>query len=533
MTPGRGARWLLVIAAVGVVLAAATYRAFDLDRFFVPKELVLHTFALALVLLTLWRVPSLDFRRLDILLASYLALSAVSALLATDHWLSARALALTLSSAGIFWAARSTADTGARRTIVAAAAAATVLGAATSLAQAYGVTSELFSLNRAPGGTFGNRNFMAHLAAIGTPALIFATITARRGWAAALGTLGFAIIAAALVLSRSRAAWLGLAAGAGLLALGLWRAHRRWSEPTAARRMRGLALAGAAGILASLLLPNTLEWKSDSPYLDTVTGVVNYREGSGRGRIVQYANTMRIAAAHPLLGVGPGNWGVVYPKYAAPNDPSIDPDDGMTSNPWPSSDWVAILAERGVPALAAISLVLFGLLMGAWRRADRAANTDEYVEGLALATTLVITVIVAGFDAVLLLPAPALIAWALFGALAAPSEVRRSVPLSARNRRRIVSMVLIVGAVAVVRSSAQLAAMAVFSSARTVAQFETAALLDPGSYRIRMRLAALFEERGDCERARGAARAARDLYPNAPDPRRIIRNCAAPPKLVP
>ena len=217
-----------------------------------------------------------------------------------------------------------------------------MLGAATSLAQAYGVTSDLFSLNRAPGGTFGNRNFMAHLAAIGTPALIFATITARRAWTAVLGTRGLAIIAAALVLSRSRAAWLGLGRRRGAARA------RTLARAPPLERTQGCAADAAAGaraavgVLASLLMPNTLEWKSDSPYLDTVTGVVNYREGSGRGRIVQYANTLRIVAAHPFLGVGPGNWGVVYPKFAAPNDPSIDLDDGMTSNPWPSSDWIAI-----------------------------------------------------------------------------------------------------------------------------------------------------------------------------------------------
>jgi len=532
VSASRASRWILPLALIGVVIAAATYRAFDLDRFFVPKELVLHVSALVLALLAVRRSAVVDLRRLDLLLVGYLVLSVASAAFATDHWLSTRALAVTLSSAVVFWAARTAAEGGARRALVSAAAAATVIGAATSLAQAYGVTSDIFSLNRAPGGTFGNRNFMAHLAAIGTPALIFATITARRSWTAVLGTIGVAILAAALVMSRSRAAWLALAAGAGLLALGLWRAHRRWSDPTAARRMRALALAAAAGMAAALLIPNTLEWKSDSPYLDTVAGVVNYREGSGHGRVVQYANTLRMAAVHPLLGVGPGNWGVVYPKFAAVNDPSIDPDDGMTSNPWPSSDWVAIVAERGVPALLALLLVLFGLLMGAWRRADRAANGDEYIEGLALATTLVVTVIVASFDAVLLLPAPSLIAWSLFGALAAPSSARRSLSLSPRVRSRLTIAVLVIGAAAVLRSAGQLAAMAVYSDARTAAQYTTAARLDPGSYRIHMKLASLFEERGECDRARESARAARDLYPNAPDPRRIIRACGTGPRAV-
>ncbi len=527
MTRGRVVRAVLLIGAIAVVLAASRYRAFDLDRFFVPKELALHAAALAVAMASLWHARQLAVTRVDLMLAAYLGLSTLSALLATNHWLGARALAITLSSAVAFWAARTAAAEGLGRPIVAAGAIAAVLGAATALAQAYGVTTDLFSLNRAPGGTFGNRNFMAHLAALGTPALVFTVITTRRGWGAALGAVGMAVIAAGLVLSRTRAAWLGLGAGAALLVIGLWRAHRRWSDPRSARRMQMLALAAVVGVLAAVALPNTLEWRSDSPYLDTVTGVVNYREGSGRGRVVQYAMTLRIAAAHPLLGVGAGNWAVAYPRVAAPNDPSLDLDDGMTSNPWPSSDWVAIAAERGVPALIAIWLALVGLAMGAWRRADRASSAAEYLEGLALATTLVVTVIVGAFDAVLLLPAPALVAWSLFGALAAPSPVRWNLALSEHGRRRTLMAVGVVGGVIVLRSGMQLAAMAVYGDAGTLSQVEAAQQLDPGSYPIQMRLALFEQERGNCDGVRDAAGAARALFPNAPEPRRLLRACGA------
>ena len=148
-------RALLAAGSVMVVLAAAPYRMFDLDRFFAPKELVLHAATLALALLSLRGVKALKFNRIDMLLVLYLALSFASALFAADHWLSARALAITLSSAGLFWASRSAADAGARRTIVAAAAGAAVIGAAMSLAQAYGISSGFFSLNRIPGGDPG------------------------------------------------------------------------------------------------------------------------------------------------------------------------------------------------------------------------------------------------------------------------------------------------------------------------------------------------------------------------------------------
>lgn len=484
-------RALFVLGAILVVAAATPYRNFDLDRFFAPKELVLHAVTLVIVLLGLRRIKTLEFSRTDLALAAYLALSLASALFASDHWLSTRALAITLSGAGVFWASRAAANDGARRAIVAAAAAAAVLGAAASLAQAYGFTSVFFSLNRVPGGTFGNRNFMAHLAVICAPALILATITARRSWTAAAGAAGVAVLADALVLSRSRAAYLGLAAGAGLLAFGVWRARGRWRDPAIALRLKCAGLAAALGILAALLVPNTLEWKSDSPYLDTVTGIVNYHKGSGRGRIVQYTRTLRIAAAHPLLGAGPGNWAVVYPKSVDGYDPSIDYYRGRTINPWPSSDWVAILSERGAAALAALLLALLGLLAGAWRRISGAADAGEYMEGLALAAALAVTAIVACFDVVLLLPAPSFIVWALFGALAASSPPLRAIELSQRGRRRLAAAVALAGAAAVLRSSGQVAAMALYSRAHTAAQIRTAALLDPGNDRIRARAEAL------------------------------------------
>lgn len=488
---GKAGPALLVIGALLVVAAAAPYRLFDLDRFLAPKEMALHAVALALALPGLRRLKALEFSRTDLLLAAYLALSGVSALFAPDHWLAARALAITLSGAAIFWAARAAADGGGRRTIVAGVAAAGVIGAAVSLAQAYGLDSDFFSRHRVPGGTFGNRNFMAHLAAICAPALVLATVAARRSWAAAPGYAGMAALAAALVLSRSRAAYLGLAAGTAILAYGAWRAHGRWNDARNALRMRALALAAAVGVLGALLLPNRLEWKSRSPYLDTVAGMVNYQEGSGHGRVVQYARTLRMAAAHPLLGAGPGNWAVVYPKFSEYYDPSIDYFTGTTINPWPSGDWVAIVAERGVPALTALLLVLGGLLAGGWRRSVAAVTSGEYMEGLALAATLVVTGIVAAFDAVLLLPAPAFICWALFGALAAPSPVFWSRALSQRARRRLLAGVAIVGAAALLRSAGQVGAMAVYGRARTAAQVTRAHYLDPGSARIRARFEGL------------------------------------------
>ncbi|HEV2734525.1 MAG TPA: hypothetical protein VGV85_06780, partial [Longimicrobiaceae bacterium] len=223
IAPSRAERLalrVLQLGALAVVLAAATYRVFELDRFFVPKELALHLTALAAGLLVLGSARRVGATRVDALLLGFLALGALSAVFATNQWAALRALAVSVSSAGVFWAARGVARVGLARPLLAALAVAVVLGAATALLQAYGVRTDLFSLNRAPGGTLGNRNFVAHLAAFGMPVVLLAALRAYRPAGFLLGGAGLALASGALFLTRSRAAWLGVAAALGTLVLG-------------------------------------------------------------------------------------------------------------------------------------------------------------------------------------------------------------------------------------------------------------------------------------------------------------------------
>src|SRR2546423_7063826 len=206
----RTIRTLIELGVILVVVVALPYKLFELDRYFVPKELVLHTTALLVGVLLLARRRSLSLDLTDSLLVFFLLWSTASALFATNHWLAQRALGVSVSGAIVFWGARSVAEGGSYRPILIAVAIAAVLAALFSLAQAYGLDTEYFSTNRAPGGTFGNRNFVAHIAVIGLPSLVWCTVTARRPFGALLGSLGAAVIAAALVLSRSRAAWLAV-----------------------------------------------------------------------------------------------------------------------------------------------------------------------------------------------------------------------------------------------------------------------------------------------------------------------------------
>jgi O-antigen ligase len=508
-----------------VVLAALPYPFFQLDRYTFVKELVLLAVALAAVLLCIGSARTLTVFMVDALVAGFLALSLASALFAANGWLAARALGVSLAGAGLFWAARTVARAGHGARLLATLAAAVVAGAVTGLIQAYGlVNTELASLTRAPGGTFGNRNFMAHLVTIGLPVLVLVTVEARRRRDFALGAAGVALAAAALVLSRSRAAWLGAAACGIFFAVeGLWMG-RLWADQRLRRRVLSLAGIAVGGLLLALALPNRLNWRSDSPYLDSLAGVANYKEGSGRGRLIQYGNTLEMATDHPVLGVGPGNWPVHYPKYMSPGDPSFDADDVIPTNPWPSSDWIATLAERGLPAALLLLSVGGSIALGAWARVRSLTRRTPALGDLTIVATIIAIVVVGAFDAVLLLPTPTFFAWTVIGALASSARPIREVVLSPLGRRRLMVAAAAVGGVLLIHSCSQVAAMVV-SDGESREALELAAKLDPGSYRIHMRLAQQWRAARRCDRARPHAQRARDLFPNHPAPRVVLRAC--------
>jgi O-antigen ligase len=524
-TPARAVAVLLQAGLIAVTLVALPYKLFDLDRYFVPKELVLHLVALVAAIAMLIRLRSVQVDLADKLLAFFLVWSTLSAVFATNYWAAQRALGLSVSSAIVFWAARRIAAEGLYRALMNGAAVATVLAAATCLLQAYGLETDLFSLNRAPGGTFGNRNFVAHICAIGLPALAFSVVTARRPGGALAGSVGTAVVAAALVLTRSRAAWLAVACSLAILAVPLLASRKYWNGGLVGGRLARLGLAAVVGACFAIAMPNTLNWNSDSPYLDSARGMVDYSSGSGKGRLAQYTNSLRMAIHHPVFGVGPGNWPVRYVRYAPRGDRSLA-ENGMTANPWPSSDWVAFFSERGFIACVALLGVFLVLFIGALRRWSHLSG-DAVLARVALAGTIVATMVVSAFDAVLLLAAPAFLAWLVIGAgsgiPAATSATLVTVP---RPRwTAAVALTLTIVALSLVRSATQIVAISTVGLGGMRAGWFAAAPWDPGSYRINVRVAEFHASRGRCAQARVYARRARALFPDAPAPRQLEQRC--------
>lgn len=514
---------IMQLGSIAVVIAATTRTLFELDRFLIPKELALHVTAVIAGLLMLRAIGRLAMTRVDLLLALFVLLSAISAAFATNRWLGLRGLAVSASALAIFWSARALHKAGLERQLLNAIAVAVALAAITSLMQAYGIRLDIFSLNRAPGGTLGNRNFIGHVAAFGLPAVFLAAVRAARGRAHLLAYSGVAAVAAALVLTRSRAAWLASAAVLLIFIVAVIVSRPLRGSGPILRRLALVVVAAAAGVLAALVIPNTLRWRSDNPYLDSVRNVTSYDEGSGRGRLRQYEHSLRMAIFHPLFGVGPANWPVEYPRYAPAGDRSLNPSEpGTTFNPWPSSDWIAFIAERGPAAAIVLALAIIGLALSAFRRIFAAPDAEEALLATALLATLAGVCLAGAFDAVLLLGLPTLLVWAAVGALWSPDanpqttvERSRSIPLL------MAFAIIVLAGVGAARSSAQVMAMEIFATSSERAALERASQIDPGNYRLQLRLARSGSRKQRCPHAL----AARSLFPNAAAAREVASGC--------
>jgi Flp pilus assembly protein TadD/O-antigen ligase len=165
-----------------------------------------------------------------------------------------------------------------------------------------------------------------------------------------------ALLMVALVLSQTRAAWLGFAASAAVLALGGWR-RPLW---------RGLAFGFIALILFAF--PNPLNQRGLRS-VQRLASSLDVGQADAGGRFFMARAAWRIAAAHPLLGIGGGRFGWAFVQEQG----RMMAEPGAATQPYrftldAHNDFLQIAAESGFPALLAFVALLVLSFGMAWRR---------------------------------------------------------------------------------------------------------------------------------------------------------------------
>lgn len=251
-----------------------------------------------------------------------------------------------------------------RRLLLAAMTLAGVAGAVYGIAQYGGfdpwINSALYRSGQGEGlvvrppSTFGHANYFAiftlsaMFCAVGL-ALSASTQRARRGWATAAG-----ILLMAVVISGSRAAWLG--AVAGIVALTV----------RGARRRPLLVGALAATLLALLFVV--------SPWGRPIQNRVgsSFDDPGFAARVLVWRDSLHLIAAHPLLGAGPDLYQIAFPPVQSTELARLAPDQYAES---PHNIFLDSLVAFGVPGgLLFVALVVMALL--SYARSSRTETLD-------------------------------------------------------------------------------------------------------------------------------------------------------------
>lgn len=219
-------------------------------------------------------------------------------------------------------------------------------------------------------GMMSNVNLFAGYLLLLLPWCLCATVELAGGWRAVAMVTSLAATAVLVVL-QSRAAWLALAVAAVLSGIALLR--RRRPLGASPQLCRGVA-AGLVGLLIAAAGLGGLA------FTDTAIGRAIHRLAITRphqqegptdgGRTMVWGIAAEMFAAHPIAGVGGGNFTIrLHEHLRDPESGAARDFSNLASDNWlhPHNDFLEVLAEHGLPGFLAFAAVFLLALAGVRR----------------------------------------------------------------------------------------------------------------------------------------------------------------------
>jgi O-antigen ligase len=208
---------------------------------------------------------------------------------------------------------------------------------------------------------YGDPNDLAYMLATTLPFTLW--LTRQRGWRRVAALCMIAVILPTLALTFSRGAWLAIAAGVA------WLVVRE-------RRYRTVV------VVAAMIGAAPLVWFITAHEQQITTGLSAKALAAGSNvtnRLALYRVATELTDAHPVLGVGPGN----FPLYV--NEVGGGPSEAATFVV--HNAYLEVAAELGLPALG----LFLTYLVLVFRRASVNASPDGF--DVALRVALVIAIV--------------------------------------------------------------------------------------------------------------------------------------------
>lgn len=235
------------------------------------------------------------------------------------------------------------------------------------------------------GSLVRNPNVLGTLIGLVLPLALFGAVRLQRPrWRWALGVAAL-LVMVALLLTYSRGAWLGVAAGGGIVMLLLDRKVLAFAVATAI-----VALGMATFMPRSLIVDRSANGANEPPPqfngFDTTVDRIG-AVGEGRDlRTLFVINALPILRDHPLVGVGPGRYGggAAY-TFKTPVYDEYDTWKLLTAQRTVDNFWLHILVETGVLGALAFIGVIGSVAVGLFRAALHTGRSRQVMAAGILA----------------------------------------------------------------------------------------------------------------------------------------------------
>lgn len=205
-------------------------------------------------------------------------------------------------------------------------------------------------------GTFSHKNLLASALMMALPLNLAAWAILKKGWKTAATITSFLIVLEIFVL-RTRGVWLGTFGAAAATALLYFITKQKEKLP-----LKWLAALGGLAVVILIGLFSSSQIKA---------GFLN--SSNIEKRLAFWNNSMDMISEHPALGVGAGNWKLIFPKYglAKVDDSTMQ---GITHIQRPHNDYLWVWTEAG-PLGLLFYLALF--LLGLFKTMANIRNSNE------------------------------------------------------------------------------------------------------------------------------------------------------------
>jgi O-antigen ligase len=216
-------------------------------------------------------------------------------------------------------------------------------------------------------GVVGNANDFADMLMVALPLALIRAFDERTSLVRLVALLSVLVLAPALVLTYSRAGGIAFVVVLGMLAVRRWRSSPRGVIVT--------TLAGGCVLAVGVAVPNLYVQRFDAlaEYGAGDSSDLSRADGSLHERAQLWQVAVMVLSEHPLVGVGKGDYLLVFPAYAEQIAPNL------VNRPLQAHiTLLQVAAETGFTGLAALTAILVATVFGLREARRRFATVGEF-----------------------------------------------------------------------------------------------------------------------------------------------------------